>query len=552
MAYDGLLCGIIARQLNTELENAKIEKIQQPEPDEIIMQLSTKVGRKKLLISLNPQGARLHYTELTYENPKEAPNFCMLLRKHIQGGYISSVYQVETERIICFEIETINEMGYAVSKKLIAETMGKHSNLVLLDMQSGKIIDSIKRVSIDVNRYRQLLPGVVYVMPPAQDKLDFWSFEEEELRARFSDNSDTGKIVQGFGALLSSEYDTADKVVELRQNIDELKPCVYLQDGRIKEVHAVPIRSLEDCEKVEFDNIHAALDWYYSQRTETNRVFQKRDNMVRTVKNLSDKLLLKKQKLLEEIKAADEADVYRINGELINANLHVIKPGDKEVTVISYYDGLPVTIKLDEKISAAKNAQQYFKKYNKAKNSKKEKLEQLAGCEADIEYLESVISMIKTAENHEELELLRAELHEQGYLRIKNSKDRNQKFKPKPRRFTTSTGIEYVVGRNNRENDYITFKLGGKTDLWLHTKDIPGCHVVAFTGGAEPDAATVYELAASAAFFSKGKESENVAVDYVPLRYVKKPSGAKPGMVVFTNNKTVWINPKEPEKKNVL
>jgi len=551
MAYDGVLCGIIARQLAAELASAKIEKIQQPEPDEIIMQVATaSCGRKKLLISTNPQGARVHYTSLPYENPAQPPNFCMLLRKHIQGGRINSVYQIETERIICFEIETVNEMGFSVSKKLYAESMGKHSNLVLVNAETGAIIDSIKRISIDVNRYRQLLPGVKYVLPPSQDKLVFWTMTKEELEERLQREPDPARCVQGFGALLASEYDTADKIIALRDGLDgSCGPArVYFKGQAPREVHAVRLPLLEEsCESREFENIHDALDFFFAQKADTNRVIQKRDGLASSVGSMINKHLSKKQKLLEEIKAADESDAYRIKGELINANLGSIRPGEKKITLISYYDGQPVEIALDEKLSPAKNAQAYFKKYNKAKNSRKEKETQLAECEKDIAYLESVQTLVRSSSTYEELELLRAELFENGYIRINKAARRNKPAKPKPRRFTTSTGLEFVVGRSNTENDYITFKLGGKTDLWLHTKDIPGSHVVLFTGGAEPDETSIREAAAAAAFFSKGRESQNVPVDYVPLRYVKKPGGAKPGMVIFTNNRTVWTDPVEPK-----
>ncbi len=566
MAYDGLLCGIIARELGLELSNAKIERIQQPEADEIIMQLHTAFGRKKLLLCLSPNGSRVHYTKLSYENPQEAPNFCMLLRKHIQGGRISSVYQTETERMICFEIETVNEMGYAVSKKLIAETMGKYSNLVLVDSNSGKIIDSIKRVSIDVNRVRQILPGLPYAAPPKQGKLDLWTASEEEITERIEAGTadpmqQPGKAlmnaVQGLGPALAEELACgcssaralAGRIISLRAGLPQsLAPAVYLKDSVPREVHAVPLPSLaQGCEVMRFEEIGDALDYFYSHRLESNRIMQKSAGLASSIASLTDKQLLKKQRLLEEIKAADEADILRVKGELINAHLHDIRPGAKEITVTSYYDGSEVKIELDERLSAAKNAQAYFKRYNKSKNSKKEKLAQLAACENDIAYLESVRALASSAGTYEELELIRGELHEQGFLRLKNARERQRKTRPQPRRFKTSTGFEYVVGRSNTENDYITFKLGGKTDLWFHTKDIPGSHAVLFLNGCDYDAETVYEVAAAAAFYSRAKDSQNVPVDYVPLRYVKKPAGAKPGMVIFTNNRTVWVDPKEPK-----
>ncbi len=510
MAYDAIVASIVAKSLANELAGAKIEKIQQPEADEILFQIHCNSGRKKLLICLAPNGARIHFTELNYENPVEAPSFCMLLRKHIQSGRISSVTQVEGERITYFDIETVNEMGYCVNKRLIAETMGKHSNLILVDTTTNKIIDSIKRVSIDINRYRQTLPGSIYVAPPKSD---------------------------------------SDYLDKIQSNIcSKLSPVVYFYNGKVKDVHAYHLSNYESLENREFEDIHKALDFFYSNKKETNKQLQKAESMNKSVGALLDKQLLKKQRLLEDIKKANESDTYRLKAELLNANLHLCKPGDKSVNVISYYDGSEVLIELDEKLSAAKNAQQYYKKYSKLKSSAKEKLIQLEVCEKDINYLESVQEMIKLTSTYEELELIRAELAEQGFFRTRTAAQRNRKIKPKPRKYTLSTGYEVVVGRSNTENDYITFKLGSKTDYWFHTKDIHGSHLVLFTNGQEPDADTIYEAASIAAFFSQGKESENVPVDYVPLRYVKKPNGAKPGMVIFTNNKTVWINPNNPEE----
>jgi len=544
MSFDGVFAGVIARELNRELSGAKIEKVQQPEPDEIIMQINSSAGRKKLLLCINPQGARVHYTSLPYENPSEAPNFCMLLRKHIQGGRIIAVSQPETERIIFFDIETVNELGYSVNKRLIVETMGKHSNIILTDTESGKIIDSIKRISIDVNRYRQILPGFKYMLPPSQGKKDFWTFDAGSV----TDVSD----IQGLSGGLRAEIKSAEDAAIIREDLlsGSLFPCVYLKtDGSPADVHVAELKALEgSCETIRFDTPGEALDYFYSHRQESNRVLQRSAELNRTISGLIDKQLLKKQRLLDELKQADKADEYRIKGELITANIGSIRPGAKSVKVISYYDGRETEIALDEKLSAAKNAQSYFKRYSKLKNSVKEKLAQLKDCEAEVSYLESVQGLIPGCSTHEELDLVRSELIAEGHLRGKKAAERGKKSsKPKPRRFRTSTGYELCVGRSSAENDYITFKLGGKTDLWFHTKDIPGSHLVLFTNGTEPDAETIYEAAGIAAWFSKGKDSENVPVDYVPLRYVKKPAGAKPGMVIFTNNRTVWINPRQPE-----
>ncbi len=549
MAYDGFLAGTIARQLAKDLQGAKIERVQQPEADEIILQVYSPAAgmRRKLLICTAPQGARVHYTKLSYENPQEAPNFCMLLRKHLQGGRILTVTQPATERILEFHLETINEMGYSVNKVLVCELMGKHSNLILIDEAGDRIIDAIKRISIDVNRYRQILPGMPYVAPPAQDKLDLWTVTEEQT-------SDIRKI-QGLSTSAAAEFeDDVPGLIRVRDEVlaQKIFPAVYCDEaGMPRDVHVFPMKHMaEVCTVKQFDEIGDALDYYYSHRKETNRVMQKSESFVKSVGGQIDKLLLKKQRLLEDIQKAENADIYRLKGELLNANLHLAKTGDKRVTVISYYDHQPVTIELDERFSPARNAQNYYKRYAKAKTGKKEKLIQLEECEKDIEYLSTVQDQISLCSTYEEMELIRDELIREGYLRGRQAKNRKRasaKVKPKPRRYLLPCGREIAVGRNNSENDHITFKVGGKTDYWLHTKDIHGSHVVLFMNGETPGEQEIYQAAAAAAWFSKGRDSQNVPVDYVPLRYVKKPSGAKPGMVIFTNNRTVWVDPKDPE-----
>jgi predicted ribosome quality control (RQC) complex YloA/Tae2 family protein len=560
MAYDGIMAGIVARELSKLLTGGKIEKVQQPEPDEVILQIREDRGeRVKLLISSAPQGARVHITELPYENPEVAPAFCMLLRKHIQGGRISFVSQDETERIIQFEIETVNEMGYSVNKLLIAETMGKHSNIILCDMESGKIIDSIKRVSIDVNRVRQILPGLIYTAPPKQDKLDFWTLEPEDME-EFEDwdAKSLGARIQGFSPALANQLCESlsperipAAVLALRDQLaaGNYRPHVYIgENGEPKDVHAAPLVSYaENLKTLEFDTVGRALDYFYSHRQDSSRLLQKAADLQRSVGALTDKQLLKKKRLLEDIQNADNADKFRIWGELITANLHLVKPGAKSVKVISYYDGMEQEIPLDEKLSGPKNAQAYFKKYSKLKSSKKEKLAQLAECEEDIAYLESVQGLIPGAATGEELSLIQDELVEEGFMKKrKASSGRQKKAKMKPRSFELPGGYRVLVGRNNLENDYITLKMGQKTDWWFHTKDIHGSHCVLICEGKDPQQDTMWAAAAIAAWYSKGQQSSNVPVDYAQLKYVKKPSGAKPGKVIFTNNGTVFVDPKLP------
>ena len=564
MSYDGLFTGVIARQLNQELSGSKIEKIYQPEPDAILMQIYSKGSRKKLLFNTSPTSASVYLTNRNYENPQNAPSFCMLLRKHVQAGRIMGVKQLQTERIIEFYIDTVNEMGFSVNKKLFAEIMGKHSNLILIDLSTNKIIDSIKRVSIDVNRYRQLLPGLLYVLPPSQNKVDFWTGKESEMRERLAQSGTDGAkaimdSIQGFGPTAAEELWRAgpqkllvERIQGLKMNLlddEALCPAVYFDEAAIpKDVHLFPLEHIFDPSKRKnFATPADALDYFFTHRIQSNRVSQKKVNLTRDVTTILDRLLLKKQRLLEDIQEAEKADIFRLKGELLTANIHLAQPGAKSLTVKSYYDESNVNIELDVRLSAAKNAQNYYKKYAKAKTAKKEKLLQLEETKNDIEYLESVLSYIPLSQTYEELDAIRLELSDLGYVKPVKANQKRASSKAKPKSYKTANGFEILVGRNNTENDHITFKLAAKTDLWFHTKDIPGSHVVLSLKNNEAQEADILKAARLAAYYSKARESANVPVDYTQIKNIKKIPEAKPGMVTFTNNKTLYVNPENEE-----
>lgn len=571
MSFDGLVTGAAARQLNSLLAGGKIEKIYQPEADEITFQVHAGKERRKLYISTNSSHARIHLTQAQDHNPQSPSAFCMLLRKHLQGGRISSILQVESERIVEIRVDTVNEMGFSVNKCVTAEIMGKHSNLILIDLSTNRIIDSIKRISIDVNRYRQILPGQTYVYPPSQDKTSLYTLDssrmEDIITGRFATPAKAlvGGI-QGISPVIAGEMVhlaalTAGKEPEaltaaellpvLRahgQAIEDnrLHPAVYeVSDKGPVDFHIFHLSDLSGCCKEKtFETVSEAADYYYLHKSSSNRIHQKSTDLSRSVGAQLDKLYLKKQRLLEDLLAAENSDNYRLYGELLTANLHTVEPGAKNAVVQNYYDNSKLTIPLDERFSPAKNAQRYFKKYGKSKTAVKEKKIQLAETDVDIEYLESVLNYVNNATGYEEIEALREELCEMGYLRHRKATGKPVKRKPDPLEYTTSDGFRVLAGRNNKENDFLTFKMAGKQDFWFHTKDIPGSHVILFTDGREISEKSIFEAASIAAWHSKGRESENVPVDYTKARHVKKPSGAKPGMVIFTDNRTVYANPK--------
>ncbi len=561
MSFDGMVTGSVVRALQKTITGGKIEKIYQPEADEIILNIHAGKEKHKLYISCNSSHARIHLIQETAANPQNPMGFCMLLRKHLQGGRISEIIQRDSERVIEIKIDTINELGYSVNKKLIVEIMGKHSNIILTDVSTGKIIDSIKRISIDVNRYRQLLPGQIYVYPPTQEKVPYYSITKEQIsNLLFSNPGSTSKAlvggIQGISPLIGNEFaDLSSEQVFIKLNRyvsqitdNQVTPKVYLNEDQTPvEFHCFPIESLsQHYEELAFSDINQALDYYYSHKDSSNRIKQKSSDLYRAISSSLDKLYLKKQRLSEDLLQAENSDGFRLFGELLTANLHLLKSGVSVATVLNYYDNTTIEIPLDPKYSPIQNAQRYYKKYGKSKTAIKEKTIQLEETETDISYLESVLSYVEKAASIEELEELRQEMIEGGYLKRRKNNFKPSKSKPMPHQYTTSDGFRILVGRNNKENDILTFKTASGKDIWFHTKDIPGSHVILFLDGNPITETAIFETASIAAYHSKGKESENVPVDYTQVRHVKKPSGAKPGMVIFTDNKTIYVHPRLP------
>jgi len=568
MAYDGIITYAVAKELKERIVPGKIEKVYQPGPEDLLVHIHTQRGNVRLFISCNSQSARVCLTNGSYTNPDQPPTFCMLLRKHLQGGRITDVRQKDAERILEIDIEAQNELGFSVCRRLIVEIMSKHSNIVLIDIESGKIIDAIKRISIDVNRYRQLLPGVIYKYPPAQDKLPFTEVTAETALPH--DDKAIMARVGGISPSISREmlancYTSHDasvisvvparRLTEILASIDDgtARPRVYVDsEGTPREFHITGLAEFEDHERIFFDTLSECVDFYYTNREASNLVRQKSQPLLKSVQASLSKALLKKKKLSEDLLNAENSEKYRLYGELLTANLHQVKPGDRRVTVTNYYDGSEITIPLDEKISAPANAQKYFKKYSKARTAIHEKQAQLEDNDRDIAYLESVIQSIESAGDVPLLESIRDELEQTGYVRRrqKAAQRKRKAAKPEPLRYTLSDGTEVLVGRNNTENDWLTMKFAAKTDVWVHTKDIPGSHlIIRLENGRNVNdlpADIIYEAAAIAAYHSKAGSGDNVPVDYVPVRYVKKPNGAKPGMVIFTHNQTVYVTPRIP------
>ncbi|MEG1930077.1 MAG: NFACT RNA binding domain-containing protein [Anaerovorax sp.] len=569
MSFDGMVTGAIAHELNRKLTGGKIEKIYQPESTGVILLIHANRQHYMLYLSAGSSHARMHLITEKDTNPQNPSGFCMLMRKHIQGGRISSILQKDSERIVEISVETVNELGFSISKKMVVEIMGKHSNIVIVDAISNKILDSIKRISMDVNRYRQLLPGLQYVYPPTQEKQSYYDLTCEEIENFLIHSKESEEIVpvskvlldhiQGISPLISVEisehgshassiFQTLEKLVKSIEE-EDFSPCVYIDPSKIPvDFHIFPISALEKTyEKLSFETANEAAEYYYLNKKSSNIIRQKSSDLERALKSNLDKLILKRKRLFQDIEKAENSEIYRLHGELLTANLHLIKPGDSSVTVLNYYDNTPLEIQLNVRLSPSQNAQSFYKRYGKSKTAIKEKNIQLEETSKDIAYLESVLSYIESATSSEEIEELRLELIEGGYMKRRKNTYKPSKSKPMPHHYTTDDGFRVFVGKNNKENDVLTFKTAAGKDLWLHTKDIPGSHTILFSDGKPFTEESIFQAASMAAFHSKGRSSENVPVDYTQVRYVKKPSGAKPGMVIFTNNKTIYVNPKVPQ-----
>ena len=574
MAFDAIVTRAMVKELNDRILLGKIDKIYQPIRDELVINIHTKCGNKRLFASASSNAPRLHFIDYNTANPATPFAFCMLLRKHLSGGRIIAIKQKDCERIIEFSFETLNELGFTLGKKLIFEIMGKHSNIILVDTESGNIVDAIKRVSIDTSRARQVLPGMRYEYPPAQDKIGFDELTFEEFAALQPSPKIYLNTIGGISPAISREL--ADRVLNrgkqeafefieaasqigdtsettlARASRQEIKPVIYYEDKECTkplDYHVMNLSELEESAySRHFDSMSECIDSFFSGKVNSSLVKQRSHDLYKKVQAMYDKAVLKKQKLSEDLISAQDSEYLRLYGEILTANLHAVKPGASKVRLVNYYDGSKIEIPLDTRFSASKNAQIYFKKYGKSKTAIKEKTSQLKETQADIDYLDSVLSFLDEPENSDDIEAVRAELVEGGYLRPRKLKGKVLKFKPSPHRYKSPSGFDILVGRNNKENDLLTLKTASKSDIWLHTKDIPGSHVILKTNGENATADDIYCAAAIAAWHSKAKSSANVAVDYVPVRYVKKPSGAKPGMVIFTNNHTVYIDPALPKK----
>lgn len=579
MALDGLVVHSLSHELHTKLVGGKVDKVHQPENDELVLYIRNNKESFKLVLSSSASNPRVYIAnDYKKENPIKAPMFCMLFRKYIQGGIITEISQINFERIIKISVESFDELKEKTTKDIYIEIMGRHSNIILV--QNSKIIDSIKRIPPSVSRVRQLLPNMTYELPPAQDKINPIKGTSIKSFINILREFD-GPIYKGIYSKFLGISPSVAKEICHRANLnpndngndktrdelsvlyrifsdlftnikkDEYNPCIVIDENvdKVIDFSCINLSYLDGNKFIKNDSISQIIEDYYKTKDFKERVHQRTADLRKSISIKLERLYHKQKKIEKELRDADNADEFKVKGELLTSYIYMIQKGMESVEVANFYDPnySNIRIALNKNLTPSENAQKYFKKYNKLKTAKIELTSQIAICNEEIEYLENIMLGIENCENLEELDDIKDELIKLGYakapFRYKAKKDIDPTTKPN--QFTSSDGFKILVGKNNKQNDYLTLRIADPEDLWMHTKNIPGSHVIIKCAGKEVPDNTLLEAATLAAYFSKARLSSQVPVDYTMKKHVKKPSGSKPGMVIYETNSTIYVTPTE-------
>ncbi|MCY7106194.1 Rqc2 family fibronectin-binding protein PavA [Streptococcus oralis] len=544
MSFDGFFLHHMVEELRSELVNGRIQKINQPFEQELVLQIRSNRQSHRLLLSAHPVFGRIQLTQTTFENPAQPSTFIMVLRKYLQGALIESIEQVENDRIVEITVSNKNEIGDHIQTTLIIEIMGKHSNILLVDKSSHKILEVIKHVGFSQNSYRTLLPGSTYIAPPSTESLNPFTIKDEKLFEILQTQELTAKnlqsLFQGLGRDTANELENilvSDKLSTFRNFFgQETKPF-------LTETSFSPVPFANRVGET-FASLSDLLDTYYKDKAERDRVKQQASELIRRVENELQKNRHKLKKQEKELLATDNAEEFRQKGELLTTFLHQVPNDQDQVILDNYYTNQPIIIALDKALTPSQNAQRYFKRYQKLKEAVKYLTELIEETKATILYLESVETVLNQAGLGEIAEI-REELIQTGFIR-RRQREKIHKRK-KPEQYLASDGKTIIyVGRNNLQNEELTFKMARKEELWFHAKDIPGSHVV-ISGNLNPSDEVKTDAAELAAYFSKGRLSNLVQVDMIEVKKLNKPTGGKPGFVTYTGQKTLRVTP-DPEK----
>ncbi len=560
MALDGAFLRHVKEELRAALLGARVDKIYQPNSEEFVFSLRSKSGAYKLLLSARANSARVHLTEATPENPATPPMLCMLFRKKLLSAKLIDVRQPDLERVLFFDFDARNELGDEVLLTLAAEMMGKHSNVILLDDQQ-KIIDALKRIDLAKSSKRQVLPGLNYSLPPAQGKLSLLDDDIEEIVRKVEETVSTQGLVDallqnvmGLSSVVCNEVSKKSQVAGLRESLEALKSTVKICSGapfitydgdRPKDFSFLEPNKLEDISVAKkCESFSALLDEFFEQRDSIDRMRVKSHDLRKQIGNILARLRKKLKIQAREVENNKNKDNLKLFADLINANLYRIKPGETEVELGNFYDknqGL-VRIKLDATKTAAENAQNFYRQYKKSKVAVEKLTEEMDKATQEIAYLESVLDAVERAEAERDLIEIKNELVAQGFIRLRGAGKKKLKALP-PIEYTLDGGAKVLVGRNNHQNDQLTLKMAAKKDIWFHVKDMPGSHTILVANSQPVEDETLLLAAKIAAYHSKAKNSANVPVDFALVKDVKKPAGARPGMVIYNNYKTLYVTP---------
>ena len=564
MSLDALCLTAVAAEVRAAVQGGKIDKIYQPARDEVVLYIRGPAGNVRLLLSASPGHPRAHLTERNRENPEQPPMFCMLLRKHLQGARILELNQPPLERILDFRLETLDELGDRVERRLVLEAMGRSANLLLLDGE-GRIVDCTRRADGDLARgQRQLLPGLFYRQPPAVDKLNPFALSPDDLRLALA--NPLGKAwdkllldsFTGLSPLVARElaFRAGDDPEKLAEELEKLgrsvegnraTPYLLVREGKPVDFTLLPVLQYgPGTESIPQESFSQLLDDFFADRESAERVRQRGQDLVKSVTSARDRTARKLGNQARELEATKDRERLRELGDILTSNLHLMEKGMAQFHAVDYYDpeGKEVDIPLDPLLTPQQNAAKYYKEYNKAKTAEEMLTLQIEKGERELEYLNSVLENIALAEGEKDLQEIRQELTETSYLRRpKTAAKRAKKVSGRPMEFRSSAGLRISVGKNNSQNDLLTTKLAYKSDIWLHTQKIHGSHVILWLEGGQADARSLTEAAVLAATFSQARDGKKVPVDYTPVKYVKKPAGARPGMVVYTTYQTAVVDP---------
>ena len=580
MSFDGIVTRSVVNELRSSLLGARIDKIYQQEKDELLIQIYNKGENFKLLISASSNNSRLYLTKFSKKNPDTPPVFCMLLRKHLLGGIILNIEQYSMDRVVAIDVSSMDELGLPREKRLIIEVMGKHSNIILLDKEDNRILDSIKRVREDMSRIRQVMPGLSYEYPPEQNKSNPLETTKEEFMKLLNNDKEGIKIFRFFyfnyiglspliskeicfrsnididrpiGSLSKDEYNSLYNSFEnimsdIRQ--DKYNPLqIFNEMDELMAFYCIDLYHLGSMNKNFSSSISDVLDNSFRRRDIQDRITQKSQSMRKIVQSRLERTTKKHAKQKEELLESQDREKYKIFADLISANIHSIPKGLNHIELDNFYDEnlAKLDIPLDYRISPALNAQKYYKKYSKLKTAENLLLRQIPETKEEIFYLENVLVSIDNSSEVEELDEIKNELIKEGYLKDnrknrKKGKNKEEKLSS-PYHYISSDGFSIYVGKNNRQNDRLTLKTAHKEDIWLHVQKMPGSHVIIKKENREIPDSTLEEAAILAAYYSKARNSNNVSVDYTSKKNVRKQSGSKPGMVIYDNYKTINVSP---------